>query len=566
MSSNSLPLFLNSENYPITDGKFSTKPSERLLKVLKGHTNNVYTVAYSPDGKCIASGSGDSTVTVWKSDTGLKAMRPLIGHNVSVRSVTYSPDGKYILSSSGDSTICIWDANTGQMIGEPFQGHTEYVYSAAYSPDGRHVVSGSQDKTITIWDVGTRKTIVKPLEGHSDDVNSVSYSPNGMHIISGSEDKTIKIWDATTGENILEPLHHPSYVYSAVYSPDGKYIASACGDHNVYLWDSGTGVQVIDPLKGHSGPVTCVSFSPDGKYLASCSDDETIRVWYLKTGKEAIPALEGHTDAIESVVYSPDGQHIISGSDDQTVRIWNAIIPEDDEDWFLDQDASKVQGLNSNKSNEGVESIESLSDNHSGVLKPNFFEYELTALSRDDIVKERPTGYSTVAEQPPMQKQKMVVDKVSEVTGGEDEDIQMNEIPRSSPMQHESEGYSELAVPARSKYVSTTRKIFYTGPIPSPLPQPQPRRYQIPLTSPRGLPIPPMSSAVFGPMKSSTLIRVCIATKCKKILVTLPTCGMYSVYAKVNDVGVVKTSLEFLSNAGVESKKGRFNLRFNEKG
>ena len=166
---------------------------------LKGHTGEVHSVAYSPDGQHTISGSYDRTIRIWDAETGDLVGDPLKGHTGAVHSVAYSPDGQHIISGSYDSTIRIWDAKTGSPGGDPLKGHTGWVHSVAYSPDGHHIISGSYDRTIRIWDAETRAPVGDPLKGHTDCVHSVAYSPDGQHIISGSYDRTIRIWNAKTG-------------------------------------------------------------------------------------------------------------------------------------------------------------------------------------------------------------------------------------------------------------------------------------------------------------------------------------------------------------------------------
>ena len=163
----------------------------KCLKTLKGHSDWVYSVAYSPDGTKIVSGSDDKTIKIWDANTG-QCLKTLEGHSNRVFSVAYSPDGTKIISGSEDKTIKIWDANTGQCL-QTLEVHSNWVSSVAYSPDGTKIISGSYDNTVKIWDANTGECL-KTLEGHSDCVHSVSYSPDGKKIISVSDDGTIKIW------------------------------------------------------------------------------------------------------------------------------------------------------------------------------------------------------------------------------------------------------------------------------------------------------------------------------------------------------------------------------------
>ncbi|KDQ08472.1 hypothetical protein BOTBODRAFT_92049, partial [Botryobasidium botryosum FD-172 SS1] len=311
----------------VTHGQELYWPS--LQHLLQGHMLSVLSVAYSPDGYHIVSGSADWTICIWDAKTGQLVGEPLRGHTDIVASVMYSPDGCHIVSGSGDKTICIWDAKTGQPVGEPLRGHTHSVNSVAYSPDGCHIVSGSWDGTICIWDAKTRQPVGRTLEGHTDGVFSVIYSPDGCHIVSGSCDKTACIWDAKTGQPVGKPLRgHMSLVYSVAYSPDGSHIASGSADKTICIWDAKTGQLVGEPLRGHTDSVVSVMYSPDGSHIVSGSHDKTICTWDAKTGWPVGEPLRGHTECISSVAYSPDGCHIVSGSDGETICIWDARIEQ----------------------------------------------------------------------------------------------------------------------------------------------------------------------------------------------------------------------------------------------
>ncbi|QRV87012.1 WD40 repeat protein [Ceratobasidium sp. AG-Ba] len=293
-------------------------------KQLTGHTTRVWSVAYSPDGAYIASGSQDKTIRMWDAHTGQQVGHPLTGHTYQVNSVAYSPDGAYIASGSHDDTIRMWDAHTGQQVGHPLTGHTDSVWSVAYSPDGAYIASGSSDRTIRMWDAQTGKQVGHPLTGHISSVWSVAYSPDGAYIASGSSDNTIRMWDAHTGQQVGHPLTgHTDPVDSVAYSPDGAYIASGSWDKTIRMWDAHTGQQVGHPLTGHTHWVRSVAYSPDGAYIASGSSDNTIRMWDAHTGQQVGHPLTGHTHWVLSVAYSPDGAYIASGSGENTIRIWD---------------------------------------------------------------------------------------------------------------------------------------------------------------------------------------------------------------------------------------------------
>ncbi|MCF3574115.1 WD40 repeat domain-containing protein [Planktothrix agardhii 1812] len=287
---------------------------------LETHSSLVYSVSFSPDGKTLASGSGDNTIKLWDVTTG-KEIHTLQGHSSVVSSVSFSPDGKTLASGSDDNTIKLWDVTTGKEI-RTLQGHSSSVWSVSFSPDGKTLASGSDDKTIKLWDIITGKEI-HTLQGHSSSVSvsSVSFSPDGKTLASGSWDKTIKLWDITTGKEIRTLQGHSSVVSSVSFSPDGKTLASGSDDNTIKLWDVTTGKE-IRTLQGHSSVVSSVSFSPDGKTLASGSEDNTIKLWDVTTGK-AIHTLQGHSSSVNSVSFSPDGKTLASGSEDNTIKLWD---------------------------------------------------------------------------------------------------------------------------------------------------------------------------------------------------------------------------------------------------
>ncbi|KAE9406405.1 WD40 repeat-like protein [Gymnopus androsaceus JB14] len=304
---------------------WDSNTGKQLGDSLQGHEDLVRSVAFSPDGQKIVSGSDDKTIRVWDSNTGKQLGDPLQGHEDWVHSVAFSPDGQKIVSGSGDKTIRVWDSNTGKQLGDPLQGHEDLVHSVAFSPDDQKIVSGSDDKTIRVWDSNTGKQLGDPLQGHEDWVHSVAFSPDGQKLVSGSGDTTIRVWDSNTGKQLGDPLQgHEGWVHSVAFSPDGQKIVSGSDDKTIRVWDSNTGKQLGDPLQGHEDWVRLVAFSPDGQKIVSGSDDKTIRVWDSNTGKQLGDSLQGHEDWVHSVAFSPDGQKIVSGSGDKTIRVWDS--------------------------------------------------------------------------------------------------------------------------------------------------------------------------------------------------------------------------------------------------
>jgi WD40 repeat protein len=295
----------------------STEKTLQLQQTLTGHSDSVWSVAYSPNGQTLASGSWDNTIKLWNVKTG-NLLQTLTGHSKDINSVAYSPDGQTLASASNDNTIKLWNVKTGNLL-QTLEGHSYSVNSVAYSPDGQTLASGSDDNTIKVWNVKTGK-LLQALTGHSDSVWSVAYSPDGQTLASGSGDTTIKIWDVKTG-NLLQTLEgHSSWVNSVTYSPDGQTLASGSEGKTIKLWNVKTG-KLLQTLEGHSKSVYSVAYSPDGQTLASGSGDDTIKLWNVPTGN-LLQTLTGHYILVWSVAYSPDGQTLASGSSDKTIKIW----------------------------------------------------------------------------------------------------------------------------------------------------------------------------------------------------------------------------------------------------
>ncbi|KAG4432782.1 hypothetical protein IFR05_011734 [Cadophora sp. M221] len=305
--------------------RWDAATGQLLLPVLEGHTDVVSSVAFSPDSKQIVSGSWDRTVRRWDAVTGQPLLPALEGHMNWVSSVAFSPDGKQIVSGSEDRIVRRWDAATGQPILPALEGHTNLVTSVAFSPDGKQIVSGSYDQTVRRWDAATGQPLLPVLEGHTNGVTSVAFSLDGKHIVSGSEDQIVRRWDAVMGQPLLPVLEgHTAGVSSVAFSPDGKQIVSGSGDWTIRRWDAATGQPLLPTLEGHMDWVSSVAFSPDGKQIVSGSEDRIVRRWDAATGQLILPALEGHTNLVTSVAFSPDGKQIVSGSYDQTVWRWDA--------------------------------------------------------------------------------------------------------------------------------------------------------------------------------------------------------------------------------------------------
>lgn len=303
------------------------RPDGTLLQTLKGHSDAVTSLSFSPDGQTLASASLDKTVQLWRKNpiTGLFDPQPyktLEGHTDWLYSVNFSPDGELLATGSKDGTVKLWGKD-GSLV-KILRGHQGWVNWVTFSPDGQFIASASEDKTVKIW--RRNGSLVTTLQGHEEGVTAVAFSPNGQILASGGKDKIVKLWQrqGTMSRNRIDfrPTktleQHSKTVWSLSFSPDGKKLASGSEDNTINIWS--TNGSLLNTFKGHSDGVASVAFSPDNKLLASASYDKSVKLWPLDA--PTLPILEGHTDNIFSVAWSPDGQMLASGSRDRTVKLW----------------------------------------------------------------------------------------------------------------------------------------------------------------------------------------------------------------------------------------------------
>jgi WD40 repeat protein len=301
--------------------------NQRVLPALNfPHGGEIFTVAFSPDGRRLLTASADNAARVW--DTASGQVIGLLQHEYKVNGAAFSADGTLVVTASSDSTARIWSAVTGQLVST--LQHKGFVNSATFSPDGRRLVTASSDGRAQIWDVATGATVGPPLQ-HEDvsehnaklEVLAAVFSSDGQLLVTVANDATARVWSIRADDATRKPLilKHANTVHSAAFSPDGRLVITACADGTARVWSTKDSQSVR--ILRHDASVSTAAFSGDGRSVITASADGTARLWDSATGLP-IGAPLSHSSAVHAAAFSPDGRRVVTASADGTARIWDA--------------------------------------------------------------------------------------------------------------------------------------------------------------------------------------------------------------------------------------------------
>jgi len=291
-----------------------------LRRILPGHDAGIYGMAWSPDGRFLASASEDKTIRIWNVEDGAMT-RQLEGHEGFVECVSWSPEGNALASGSQDNTVRLWEIKSDtftKILGR----HEDNVLSVAWSSDKHLLASGSIDRSTKVWDLKDSK-LLRVYDGQNDAVNCVSWSPDGKILASGSADKTVQLRVAYSHE-LLQVMNEHGWISSIAWTPNGQFLAVGTGNGTVGIWNTLPPYHQAAVLEAHTERVLCVAFSADGRLLASKSADDMVRLWECESWKE-MACLKGERGVYLSGLAFHPKESVLATRDDSenVINIWD---------------------------------------------------------------------------------------------------------------------------------------------------------------------------------------------------------------------------------------------------
>jgi WD40 repeat protein/transcriptional regulator with XRE-family HTH domain len=288
------------------------------------HPSPLCSVAWSPDGRLIASGDFEGRIHIWNVETRqpILSMQTQERHNKWIPTLAFAPTGNMLASGSGDGTIKLWEVTSGHLL-QTLTGHSNLIHTVIWSPDGCTLASGSRDRIIWLWDV-KQKTYRAALQGHTAEIMSLAFTPDGHYLLSGGEDYSLRLWNVMRGQCVRVIQGYTGSLSSIDWSSDGTRLASGGLDTLVTIWDVSSQTPPL-LLRKHYTPVYGVGWSPDGQWLASCGWESAIQLWNPTTGTY-IEQQQGANDPetlFFGLAWSPNGQQLASLTLKQGVLIWN---------------------------------------------------------------------------------------------------------------------------------------------------------------------------------------------------------------------------------------------------
>jgi WD40 repeat protein/serine/threonine protein kinase len=290
----------------------------KLMERTLSHGNAVHAVAFSPDGRMLATASADQMVRLWDVAKGGLLSAP-IRHEKAVRAIAFSPDGRLVATASDDGAMRQWDAMTGAAVGSA-TSHGAPVTAVCFSPDGSRIATGSGSGGPSLWETATERRIGERA-GHGAEVLAIAFHPDGTRLALACDDGAVRFRETEKGTLLVEVLNHDAAVAALAFSPDGRRLVSGCVDGRARLWETGGWTNLAEvPFCGKPG---CLAYSPGGRSMATVSHDGTARLWDTETNRPIGEPLS-HREPIDCLAFKGDGTMIATGSEDGTVRLWDA--------------------------------------------------------------------------------------------------------------------------------------------------------------------------------------------------------------------------------------------------